>query len=110
MDEKYTLKITPAAYNDIESVLKYLSMNLTNPDAAANLLDEIENKMQEICFFPFSYPDCSYYFLAEKGYRHVLVGSYVLFFYVREEAHRVEVLRFLYSGRDFSRLRINQDG
>lgn len=109
MDVRYKLKITPLAYNDIDKVLDYISSNLMNPDAAADLYGKIEKKMQDITKFPFSYPDCKYYFIPLENYRHTAIGNYVLFYRVAEESHTVEILRFLYSRMDFSKIQIQID-
>lgn len=109
MGERYKLKITPLACRDIDRVLAYISGSLKNPGAAADLLEKIEEEIENIRQFPHSYPDCSYYFVPLENYRHAVVGSYALFFRVMEESHTVEVLRFLYTKMDFSKVPIQTD-
>jgi len=107
MDAKYKLKITPLAYSDIDKALAYISQRLMNPDAAINLLDEIEKEINNIRDYPRSYPDCKYYFIPSEDYRHTLIGNYALFFRVVDDSHTVEVLRFLYTRMDFSKIQIS---
>lgn len=101
----YGLKITPLAYNDIDNALGYSSGNLMNPEAAAALFDEIEEKLQFVRACPYSYLDCQYYFVPLESYRHVVIGRYALFFRVREDRYEVELLRFLYGRMDFSKIK-----
>lgn len=109
MDTKYKLKITPLAYHDIDSALAYSSPKLQNPDASANMLEKVDEEITNIRQFPRSYPDCQYYFIPNENYRHAIIGNYALFFRVVDEKRTVEVLRFLYSGMDFSKIQIKVD-
>ena len=44
---KYSLSYLPLFYNDLESHVMYISKVLKNPDAANNLLDEVEEAIKE---------------------------------------------------------------
>lgn len=47
-----------------------------------------------------AYAGCESYFISDVTYRHAVIGNYVLFYRVNEEKEQVEILRFLYSGRN----------
>lgn len=44
-DSKYSLRYLPLFYEDLKEKLTYISSTLENPQAANNLLDEVEKKM-----------------------------------------------------------------
>lgn len=108
MDGKYKYRFTALAYEDIDSVLEYISTKLENPTAAADLFDRMEAEVQKCRDYPFSYPDCKHFVIDDTNYRHINIGNYTLFFRVKEEEHVIEILRFLYSGRDFSQIPIDE--
>lgn len=61
MPSKYNYKLTPLAEEDIDSALTYISEQRFNGKAADDLLTKIENTIDRICEFPYSFADCAYF-------------------------------------------------
>ncbi|MDE6241266.1 MAG: type II toxin-antitoxin system RelE/ParE family toxin [Anaeroplasmataceae bacterium] len=97
MANKYSFKFTDLAINDIETALNYISVNLMNRKSASELLSYIEKTIENICIFPYSYPDCSYYFIRDNTIRHTNIKNYILVYRINEETSSIELLRFKYS-------------
>ncbi|RCW76937.1 type II toxin-antitoxin system RelE/ParE family toxin [Saliterribacillus persicus] len=100
---KYTIKITPIAYKDLEEIYRYIFSDLKNEGAADNLLEKIEKSIMNLKEFPFS---CSFVkdeILKNKGYRKLIIENYIAFYIVEEEKH-VVVMRVLYGGQKYQDL------
>ncbi len=53
MENNYTVKITPKAAGDLESIYIYISEELFATSAATNILERIENGIMGLREFPF---------------------------------------------------------
>ena len=49
-------QIFPKAQLDLENIFKYISVDLTNPEAALLLIEKFEDKFKELTLFPNAYP------------------------------------------------------
>lgn len=97
MANRYSYQFTDLALADIESSLNYISFQLMNTNAAKELLAEIEKTIKNICLFPFSYPDCSHYFIKDITIRHATINNYILIYRINDKTSSIEILRFKYS-------------
>lgn len=100
MDSKFTWKMTPLAKADIDEALSYIAKSLSNKTAAEKLFFDLNNTINNICEFPMEYPGCESYFISDVDYRHVIIGNYILFYRANKEKKQIEILRFIYSGRN----------
>ncbi len=106
MSNKYAYKLTPLAESDIDSALDYISNQLCNGQAAGDLLDKIENTIENICTFPYSSADCTYFLVNDESVRHVLIDNYVLIYEVKEQAKQINILRFRYTRMNLTQLKL----
>ena len=100
----YFLNITEIAEEDILSTIKYIANVLKAPMAANNLLDEIEKYEEILENTPNIYPFVRDEFLAGNGLKFVAIKNYILFYTINEDEKTVNVIRFLYSRRDWKNL------
>ncbi|MCH5350870.1 MAG: type II toxin-antitoxin system RelE/ParE family toxin [Clostridiales bacterium] len=106
MVSKYGYRFTPLAESDIDSALTYISVTLCNGQAAGKLLSDIESIITTICEFPYSAADCKCFLVQDEKIRHVSVDNYILIYEIREEEKTLNILRFLYSRMDLTKLDI----
>lgn len=97
----YKISITVSAYNDINEILSYISDVLKNPIAAANLLDSIEKRYNEIALNPEMFSVCNDARLQSMGYRKVVINNYILFYKVDAQTKTVYIMRVIYARRDY---------
>lgn len=100
----YSLKLTPKAGEDLDEIYRYITEELYAEQAAANLLEKIEASIMRLKEFPFS---CNYVadeYLKKKGYRKLIIDSYIAFYLVNEEEKQVIVMRVLYGRQKYESL------
>ena len=85
MQNKYSFSFTPLALQDLDDALAYISEQRSNPQAATELLDEVEHTLASVCEFPYAFSDCSVYLISDQNIRHAMVKNYVLVFEINED-------------------------
>ena len=95
--EKYKLLIFPSAKQDLQDIVDYL--NELSPAAALKLYDEMVEKIGSLVQMPKRCPLVKYPLLKAKGYRMLVVGSYLVFFVV--SGSTVEIRRIIFGRRQY---------
>lgn len=98
---KYTLKLTNKAKNDLDRIYNYISKDLDAEIAARNLIDNIESSLLRLEEFPYSCSSVNDDFLGKRGYRKIIVDNYIGFYLVDDETNEVVIMRFLYGKQKF---------
>ena len=99
MNSKFRIEYLPIAEKDLTEILEYIQID--NPTAALNLLDEIDRAISKLSHFPYmgSIPkDQRLIFL---NYRMLIVSNYLVFFVVLDEEEVVEIRRVLHGKRKY---------
>ena len=94
----HKIEYLPIAQQDLMEALDYLILALDAPQAAAGLLDELEDTVSRIARFPYAHELYRTNRPMRDEIRKVPVKNYVLYYAVYEE--RVEIRRFLHGRRD----------
>ena len=89
----YRLEFLPVARRDMLEIVRYISFELKNPDAADRLATDLINAAENVLTFPYSTP----------AYRPI-VRNYLMFYWVDEAKKVVTVARVMYAKRDHARL------
>lgn len=92
----YSIHITAAAEWDMAKASDHIEFVLKNPQAADDLLDEAERKINTLSTFPDKFPLADDPLLASWGIHFTQVKNYLAFYVVSKEEHRVTIIRFLY--------------
>lgn len=100
----YELIVTQDATDDLDNILHYIVEDLSNPDAAHKLLEQVEHCYQQLCDFPLLYESCRNLRLRSKGYRKIPIGNFLLIYRPDEKTHQIHILRFFYGRRDYEKL------
>ena len=98
----FELIITRSAEADLEGILAYLTAELHNPAAAAQLLDRVEECYDALEARPLMYPLCAQPLLRPGGYRKAVLGAYLMVYHVDPSASRVYVDRFFHELQDYA--------
>ena len=92
----------PIAREDIELIVLYISDCLYAPKAALDFLYKIEQVIDSLKTFPFTYPVYETTKPLDFEYRMIPVKNYLIFYVVTEDI--VEIHRVIYSKMDLTRL------
>ncbi len=100
----YKLLITELAHQDLDSIVSYIAVQLTNPKAAGDFLDEVTACYGFLKSNPMMYERCQDRRLGEEGYRKAVIKNYVLVYKVNEASQTVSIMRFFYGAQDYTKL------
>ena len=96
--------VTELAHQDLDNIVSYIAVQLANPTAASDFLDEVEKCYGYLKSNPMIYPKCNNSSLEKEGYRKAMVKNYIIIYKVDEDAKKVSVLRFFYGAQDYAKL------
>ncbi|MGI5880278.1 MAG: type II toxin-antitoxin system RelE/ParE family toxin [Syntrophomonadaceae bacterium] len=94
---KYKVKIYPAAKRDLNDIVNYL--NTLSPKAAIRYYDLLVDKIGSLVEMPERCPFVRDVALKAKGYRYLIVDSYLVFFAIKGDT--VQIRRILYNKRQY---------
>lgn len=90
----YKVLITDEATKDVFNLVKYIHVDLCNPDAAKKLYMNLNREVRNMGDFPLKFADSGIryrgYIIHKKVYQ-----SYLLFYIISEENQMMYVLRIL---------------
>ena len=104
MTSNYQYHFTKKAEADLDEILSYISIELSNPEAAASFLKDLLAVIASICSVPKIGRMVENEFLPDKEIRKSLVGNYVLYYLPDTEEKSIYVLRILYGRRNLDEL------
>ena len=92
----YNLEFLPISLEDMINIVKYISIELKNPCAADELADKLINPANNLVFSP--YINAVYKPLKPifKEYRKLIVGNYIMFYYIEQDIKKVVVTHVIY--------------
>lgn len=94
---KYKVKIFKSAKTDLKDIINYL--NTLSPQAALRYYDLIVEKIGSLSEMPERCPFVRDIALKAKGYRYLIVETYLVFFVVKVDT--VQIHRILYGRRNY---------
>lgn len=86
--------MTDEAINDIFDLVKYIHVDLCNPDAANKLYENLNKEIDNMGDFPLKFSDSG---MSYRGYiiHKKVYQSYLLFYIINDKNQEVFVLRIL---------------
>lgn len=100
----YKLIVSELAHQDLDNIVSYIAIQLANPAAASEFLDEVEKCYGYLKDNPGMYEVCRNMRLEKEGYRRAVIKNYVVVYKTNEEAKTVFILRFFYGAQDYIKL------
>jgi len=94
---KYKIRIYSHAKTDLKDIVSYL--NTLSPQAALRYYDLIVEKIGNLAEMPERSPFVRDVALKAKGYRYLIVESYMVFFVIK--ADTVQIRRIIYGKRNY---------
>jgi toxin ParE1/3/4 len=104
LENKYNLKFTLKASEDLEEIYIYISEKLFDNTAATSLLESIESNIMRLERFPYSSNLVLNEVLKNKGYRKLIVDNYIVFYLINEVDKQVIIMRILYGAQNYQEI------
>ena len=92
------------AITDLQNILDYISVNLSNPQAAKLFYEKINEAIELICDFPYSHQVYQSSFVHSENIRIANVDNYSMSYEIDEQNKSVAILRIIYSKRNLEEL------
>lgn len=100
----YKVVETELSLKDLESILSYIAVSLSNPSAAASFADAVEFCYATLEKMPYAYERCRDPRLSAMEYRKAVIHHYIMIYRVAEEEQTVYILRFFYGRQDYEKM------
>ena len=101
---KYDIVVTNPAQDDLEEILNYISVDLSAPKSAIEMLNKITSIFENLSINPLMYPLCNIDNLKAKNYRKAVINNYLMFYRVDDKNETIYIMRFIYGRRDYINL------
>lgn len=95
----FKVRFTPRAIADLEEIKRYISDDLFNPQAAADLVVFVFEKIQSLASMPQTGSQLRTDISMLRVYRFIQCKNYLVFY--RIDAKSVSIIRILYARRDY---------
>ena len=100
MGNKYEIKVTRQALEQMREIAHYISYDLMAPEAADNLLDDLKASILKLSVLPRKYPLIEEEPWRSEGVRKIVVKNFLVYYWIDEEYNKVQVTAVIYSKRD----------
>lgn len=104
VSDRYVYVLSESAEADIEEAVDYIANKLVNSEAASAFLDELEEKLEELCRTPKTGRLIHNPYLKRDDIRRILVKNYIAYYLIDEDETEIVVLRVVYNRRDQDRI------
>ena len=99
--DKYTVKMFPQAYRDIDKIYEQVLLVSNYADDAIALAENLEKAILSLEEQPYRGTERKYGFYAFKGYRQLIVENYIIIYEVLENEKVVAVVTVKYGKSEF---------
>ena len=100
----YKIEVSEDAHKDIDEIVGYIAQALKNTTAAIEFLNDVENSYRLLIDNPRLFSLCNDEGLQEKGYRKVVIKSYLILYRIDDKQGKVFIVRVVYGARDYAKL------
>lgn len=100
----YKLEYLPVARQDLVEIVRYISQELKNPDAAERLAVKLTDAAAGVLSFPYACPAYIPIRPLKHEYRKLVVQNYLLFYWIDDVKRIVTVARVIYARRDYGQM------
>jgi len=92
----YKVVYLPTARRQLEDAVMYIAVDLSAPDAAMALADEVDENIQKLREMPYRFPIYHTLYAMKREIRFLPVKNYHIYYVVDENTKTVEIWRILH--------------
>lgn len=96
----YEVKVTKQAYRQMREIVLYITNELLSPEAAANLLDKMQEAINALSEMPKRHSLVDEEPWRSEGVRKIIVKNFLIYFWIDDENMRVQVTAVIYAKRN----------
>lgn len=100
MPEKYIVKLTQQAEENLREIADYIRFTLQAPGTSAKMLDTLAEEIFTLDQFPYRAPLTEEEPWHSQGVHALTVKNFLVYFWVDEAAKKVQVMGIVYGRRD----------
>lgn len=104
MASRFGFRLTEKAQADLDGIISYIAVELSNPEAASEFMDQLQKTIREAQDFPDSGSQVNNEYLPNGNVRRKLVGNYILYYLPEDAEKEIIVLRVIYSRRSIEEI------
>lgn len=104
MAKRYRLRYLNLAQSDLLDIVRYIGGQRYAPQAAAKLVDKLDEAISRLEQFPFSGHRYANKYRLEDEHRVLVVDNYLVFYVVYDSDAIVEIRRIIYGKRNYEEL------
>lgn len=98
--DKYTVRLYPKAYRDIDEIYRYIAFEKLSLENAKGQTDRIWKAILKLEEMPFSHQDRLDGRYAGKEYKQLVVDNYIIIYKIDDIEKIVNVITVQYQGRN----------
>lgn len=99
-DSRYEVVFLTSAINDMTEIVRYISENLKNYDAAESLAQKFIDEADKLSAFPYARPLYAPFKSLKYEYRWTKINNYLMFYRINEQDKTVIITRVIYDRRN----------
>ena len=100
MEERYTIRVTAQAQEQLREIAHYIAYELQAPETALRMLETLETAMNTLSLFPSRIALTEEEPWRSRGVRRMPVKNYLVYFWIDEAAYIVQIMAVIYGRRD----------
>ncbi len=104
MESKWGYNLTQKASADLNEIVGYIAVKLSNPKAASDFVDKLEKCIDEIRNFPEIGTLVINDFMPNMAVRKRFVDNYIIYYLPDNTAGTIYILRIIYSKRNMDEI------
>ena len=104
MASKLGYRLTQKAESDLDGIVLYIAIELSNPQAASDFVDKLQDNIEEARNFPESGSLVYNEFLQVENVWKKLVGNYTMYYLPDAAEKIIYILRIIYSKRNMDEI------
>lgn len=94
---QYRVRVTRQAKKQLQSIKSYISFHLLSPDTANNLIKVLHDEMKKLSEMPGRIRLVDEQPWKSYGIRKRKVSNYYIYFWINEEAKKVQIIAVIYA-------------
>lgn len=109
MESKFKYQLTRKAEADLDGIISYFALELSNPQAAANFIDVLQRSIEEARLFPESGSPVVNEFLPITEVRKKLADNYIVYYLPDFTEEMIYIVRIIYGKRNMDEIFCKMD-